>query len=207
MPTSTVSVVIPAYNEADRLGSVLEGLSEDYEVIVVDDASTDSTAQVARAAGATVIVHAENRGYIGSITEGFDTANGDIVVTMDADGEHKPADVPRLVDPIRNGRADVVFGARAEIPRPSERLLNWIAGLKVDISDTGTGFRALRTAIATQLTLDTACTCGTFALEAAARGGTLAEVSTPTATIEKPRSIAWEHVRQFGHVLRWLWAA
>ncbi|MBS3760428.1 hypothetical protein [Halodesulfurarchaeum sp.] len=47
----------------------------------------------------------------------------------------------------------------------------------------------------------------TFALEATARGGTLVEVSTPAAIIEKPRSIAWEHVRQFGHVLRWLWAA
>jgi glycosyltransferase involved in cell wall biosynthesis len=205
VPTSTVSVVIPAYNEADRLGSVLEELSEDYEVIVVDDASTDATAQVAREAGVTVIEHAENRGYIDSLTDGFETADGDIVITMDADGEHKPGDVPRLVDPIRNGSADVVFGAREVIPRPSERILNRLAGLKVAISDTGTGFRALQTELAHQLTLDTACTCGTFALEARARGATLAEVPTPTATIEKPRSIAWEHVGQFGHVLRWLW--
>lgn len=201
---STISVLIPAYNEAERIGSVLDGLPAVEEVIVVDDASTDSTAQVARDAGATVIRHADNQGYIDSIQEGFEAATGDIVVTMDADGEHRPEDVSRLVEPIREDRADVVFGTREVIPRPSERFLNWLAGFSVDVSDTGTGFRALRRDIATELALETACTCGTFALEAKARGARLAEVPAPTATIEKPRSIAWGHVPQMGYVLYWL---
>jgi glycosyltransferase involved in cell wall biosynthesis len=201
----SISVVIPAYNEADRIGPVVEALPADYEVLVVDDASADETARVAREAGATVLSHADNRGYIDSIKDGFHEASGEVVVTMDADGEHKPADVTRLVAPITSGDADVVFGARDTIPRPSERLLNWLAGLAVDVSDTGTGFRALRKPIAEQLTLDTVCTCGTFALEATARGATLAEVATPTASIDKPRSIAWGHIPQLVWVLRWLW--
>ncbi len=203
MTDLAISVVIPAYNEADRIGPVVDALHE-YEVVVVDDASTDQTDTVASEAGATIISHSDNQGYIASLKDGFDAATGDVIVTMDADGEHKPADIPRLVEPIQND-ADVVFGARDRIPRPSERLLNRLAGLAVEVSDTGTGFRALRTEVAEQLALETVCTCGTFALEAKARGATLAEVSTPTASIDKPRSIAWGHLPQLVWVLRWLW--
>ncbi|MGM0372431.1 MAG: glycosyltransferase family 2 protein [Halobacteriota archaeon] len=205
MSDLSVSVVIPAYNEADRIRPVVEALSEANEVLVVDDASTDDTAAVAKAAGATVISHTENQGYIAALKDGFRAASGAVTVTMDADGEHRPADIPRLIEPIRSGEADVVFGARDRIPRPSERLLNRLAGLAVDISDTGTGFRALRTSVAEKLALETVCTCGTLALEAKARGAKLAEVPTPTAAVDKPRSIAWGHLPQLVWVGRWLW--
>lgn len=199
-----VTVIVPAFNEGDRIEPVVRDLAKNYSVLVVDDGSTDKTASKARDAGAMVIQQAQNRGYIAALKRGFREAASDIIVTFDADGEHRPRDIERLVQPIEGDRFDLVLGARESIPRPSERLLNKLTQLKVDVRDTGTGFRALRRILAVELELDTACTCGTFVLEAAAKGARIGEVPIETRSIQKPRGIAWKHGKQFIHVLRHL---
>ena len=204
--SGAVTVVIPAYQEGERIGPVVRELAGEYSVLVVDDGSTDGTGSVAREAGATVVRQPENRGYVAALKRGFREAPSEIVVTLDADGEHRPADVARLVAPIEEDRLDLVLGARATIPRLSERLLSALARLRVDVRDSGTGFRALRRRLAVDLDLDTACTCGTLVLEAAARDARIGEVPIETRSVQKPRGIAWQHGRQFWHVLRYLLA-
>lgn len=201
----SVSVVIPAHNEAGRIGDVVRGaLAVADEVIVVDDCSGDDTALVAEAAGAQVIRQA-NAGYIAAIKQGFRQARGDVVVTMDADGEHRAEDIPRLVDPIAEGRADLVLGRRQWIARPSERFLNWLTRLRVpQVRDTGTGFRALRRELAQRLQLRGRCICGTSVLEPAALGARIVEVPIELTKVDKPRRIAWFHVPQVWYVVRWL---
>jgi glycosyltransferase involved in cell wall biosynthesis len=199
-------VVIPAYNEATRIGGVVRRASTVAdEVIVVDDGSTDNTAAVAEAAGARV-VRQTKAGYIAAIRRGFREVRGEVVVTMDADGEHDPKDIPRLVTPILENRADLVLGRRARIPRLSERFLDWLARLRVpQAHDTGTGFRALRRELALKLQLRGRCICGISVLEpVVALGARVAEVPIQLARVEKPRRIAWFHLPQVWYVLRWL---
>lgn len=199
-----MTAVVPAYNEADRIGAVLEALGPVVdEIIVVDDHSDDGTAEVARN-HARVVVNEENRGYIQSIKRGFQEANGDIIVTLDADGEHDPRDVPRLVDPILKGEADLVMGTRDMIPRPSERLINRLTRIRVKTRDCGTGFRALRKDLAVRLRLEGYCTCGIFVLEFDALGGRIVDVPIETRSIEKSRGMAFGHILQTLIVLRWL---
>lgn len=199
-----VTIVVPAYNEADRIGATVRELIQNYSVLVVDDGSTDRTASEASSAGATVIQQSHNRGYIAALKRGFREASSDIIVTFDADGEHRPADIQKLIHPIKEDELDLVLGARATIPRPSERVLNKLTRLKLGVRDSGTGLRALRRSLAVDLELDTACTCGTFVLEAATKGARIGEVPVETRTIQKPRGIAWQHGRQLFHVVRYL---
>jgi glycosyltransferase involved in cell wall biosynthesis len=199
-----VTVVVPAYNEADRIGATVRDLVQDYSVLVVDDGSTDSTASEARSVGAAVIQQSHNRGYIAALKRGFREASSDIIVTFDADGEHRPTDIQKLIQPIEEDELDLVLGARATIPRPSERVLNKLTRLKLDVRDSGTGLRALRRSLAVDLELDTACTCGTFVLEAAAKGARIGEVPVETHAIQKPRGIGWQHGKQLFHVVRYL---
>jgi len=202
-----VTVVVPAYEEAGRIGRVVSELVGTYRVLVVDDGSTDETATEARAAGATVVEQATNEGYISALKRGFRAAETPIVVTYDADGEHRPGDVARLASAIESHDLDLVLGARSTIPRPSERLLNRLTRAKVEVTDSGTGLRAIRRDLAVDLELDTVCTCGTLVLEAAANGARIGEIPIETHDIEKPRGIAWGHARQLWHVLRYLWRA
>ena len=201
----TVSVIIPAYNEAARIGPVVrEAGRHADEVLVVDDGSDDGTGKVAGKEGARVL-RQTNAGYIAAVKRGFREAQGDVVVTMDADGEHRAEDIPRLVAPIVNGEADLVLGARPHIARPSERFLNWLTRLRVKgISDTGTGFRALRRELAVRLELEGHCICGVSVLEPVALGARVTEVSIELRNIEKPRRIAWYHVAQALYILGWL---
>lgn len=201
---TAVQIVVPAYNEADRIGQTVASLTDRYDVLVVDDGSTDDTALAARNAGARVVEQVDNRGYVAALKRGFRESTADVVVTFDGDGEHRMDDIDRLVEPILAGRLDLVLGARQTIPRPSERFLNRLAGLRVDVTDSGTGLRALRQDLAAQLALDTACTCGTLVLEAKKRGARIGEVEITTREIEKPRGIAWVHGRQLFHLLRYL---
>jgi len=200
-----ISVVIPAHNEATRVGDVVCGaLAFADEVIVVDDGSSDGTALVAEAAGARVVRQA-NAGYIAAVKRGFCQASGAVVVTMDADGEHRAKDIPRLVSPIVEGKADLVLGRRGWIARPSERFLNWLTRLRVpQVHDTGTGFRALRRELALRLQLRGRCICGVSVLEPAALGARVAEVPIELDRVQKPRRVAWFHLPQVWYVVAWL---
>ncbi|OYT27595.1 MAG: glycosyltransferase [Candidatus Altiarchaeales archaeon ex4484_96] len=197
-----ISAVIPAYNEGERIGGVV-GKALDYvdEVVVVDDCSSDETRAVAREAGARVIRNEANIGYIYSIKKGFREAKGDIIVTLDGDGEHDPAYIPKLVKPITDGEADLVFGVRAHITRLSERLLNQIVNLKVKVLDSGTGFRALKKELAVKLELRGECTCGILLLESLRHGAVFREIPVYNRQINKKRAIAWGHLKQFFYLL------
>ena len=104
-----VSVVIPAFNEAEAIGRVLERLlaaASWHEVLVIDDGSTDGTAAAASAAGARVVRHPYNKGNGASVKSGIRAATGDYILILDADGQHQPADALRLV--ARLGEYDLV---------------------------------------------------------------------------------------------------
>lgn len=197
-------MIIPAYNESARIGQVLREVKPFAdEVLVIDDGSQDKTAEIALACGARVI-RQENSGYIKSIKHGFKQASGDIVVTLDADGEHNPADIPRLIQPLLEDRADVVLGKRDQIARPSERVLSLLTGLRIPVHDTGTGFRALTKQLAQRLSIPGKCICGTSVLEYYRLGARVAEVPISLRIADKPRKIAWEHLTQFWIVLKLL---
>jgi glycosyltransferase involved in cell wall biosynthesis len=111
----TISVIIPAKNEEGAIGQVVEGVRQhlpEAEVIVVDDGSTDRTAEVAREAGARVVQHPHALGNGAAIKRGARSAEGDILVFLDGDGQHDPADIPRLLERMQAGY-DMVVGARA----------------------------------------------------------------------------------------------
>lgn len=201
----TITAILPAYNEEGRVGktvAALRGLVD--EILVIDDASRDATAAEACAAGARVITQPANQGYIAAIKRGFAEAQGEIVVVVDADGEFPVASIPDLVAPILAGKADMVQGHRDVVPRPSERVLTWLAGLRGPVGDSGTGFRALRTDLARRLELRGLCICGIFALEVLSKGGVIAEIPIQLQSVEKPRRIAWYHLRQLFVLLPWL---
>ena len=172
----SITVVIPAYNEEKTIGNIVEELKQNgYDVLVIDDGSVDNTAKVAKEAGAKVIRHSTNRGYIEALRTGFKEASGDIIITMDADGQHQVKDIPKLVEPILKGEADLVMGARNRLSL-SEKLITKITNLRVKISDASTGFRALKREFASKMKLKGMCTCGTFVLEAYKLGAKVAEV-------------------------------
>jgi glycosyltransferase involved in cell wall biosynthesis len=155
--TQQISVILPAYNEEISVGSMVH-LTKMYadQVIVVDDGSSDRTADIARKAGAEVVVHEVNKGKGRALKTGFETAltlGADIIVTMDSDGQHNPGEIPKLVAPIVEGEADLVNGSRylygLEKNTPAYRRIgqtildgftNMQSGLK--ITDSQSGFRA-----------------------------------------------------------------
>jgi len=107
-----VSVVIPAKNEAGSLRSVIERARPHAdEIIVVDGRSTDATVSIARECGADVITE-DGAGKGRALRLGAQEARGEVIVFLDADGSHDPADIPRLVEPIARGEADMVIGSR-----------------------------------------------------------------------------------------------
>jgi len=150
-----ISCVLPAFDEETAIGSVIERARRYAdEVIAVDDGSRDGTAAIAVERGARVILHQRNRGKGAALRTGFKEAlsiGSDIVVTLDADGEHDPNEIPRLVEPIRRGDADIVIGTRVYCDsrspllrrlsrRVSTIVLRALFGIKV--SDAQSGFRS-----------------------------------------------------------------
>lgn len=150
----SLSVVLPSKNESAAIGTTIAGivaLLPDAEVIVVNDGSTDNTAEVAEAAGARVVTHPYSKGNGAAIKTGARAANGDIIVFMDADGQHDPADIPRLLARLEEGH-DMVVGARQRGSQASvgrgiaNKFYNWLASYMSGhkIEDLTSGFRAVR---------------------------------------------------------------
>jgi glycosyltransferase involved in cell wall biosynthesis len=152
-----ITVLIPAYNEEVAIGSmVLHTRKYADRVIVIDDGSSDRTVEVAEMAGAEVIRHPENRGKGEALKTGFEAAsqNGTkIIITMDADGQHNPDEIPKLIAHIRSGEVDMVNGSRyingKETDTPAYRrigqsVLDAATNLNcgINITDSQSGFRA-----------------------------------------------------------------
>ena len=116
MQPEDIFIVMPAFNEAGAVGETVAGLRPHYpRVVVVDDGSRDETAERALAAGAVVLRHALNRGQGAALQTGIRYAlerGARCVVTFDSDGQHRPEDIPRLLEPIVQGRAEIVLGSR-----------------------------------------------------------------------------------------------
>jgi glycosyltransferase involved in cell wall biosynthesis len=129
-------VLLPAFNEAKNIGPVVEGVArvrvEGFTIhpLVVDDGSADDTARVARAAGAEVLSHPRNRGVGAAFRTGRDhalAAGADFVCHMDSDGQILPDEIPRLLDPVRRGEADLALGSRFATGQPPANLARWKA--------------------------------------------------------------------------------
>ena len=152
-----VTIGIPAFNEEKNIAKIIVKLKKIYdEIIVCNDGSTDLTGEIAENLGVIVINHKQNLGYgagINSIIKKSKEIDTDILVTFDADGQHKVEDVIKVIEPIKNGDADLVIGSRflsktkEKIPEYRKIGINIItkvtnAGLKKKITDSQSGFRA-----------------------------------------------------------------
>ena len=146
---------IPAYNEEKTIAKIILQARKYVErVIVCDDGSTDMTAEIAEAVGAEVIKHKINKGYGAAIKDLLvkaDILSPDVVVTMDADGQHDPSYIPQLIKPILEKKADIVIGSRflqrTQIPIYRKVGIKVITALynlatKHGITDAQSGFRA-----------------------------------------------------------------
>ena len=166
-----IGIVIPAYNEADNIGYVIDQIPAEVcglptATLVVDDGSRDGTEEVAEAHGAVVARHVINRGGGAALRTGYRLmvdSEAAIVVTLDADGQHLPSEMPNLVQPVLDGEVDVAHGSRVlghaednHFAREMgivffNRLVSFITGTKV--SDCSNGYRAVRTSVLPQLVL------------------------------------------------------
>jgi glycosyltransferase involved in cell wall biosynthesis len=153
-------VIVPAHNEEESLAGVIEEVragDPDVEVVVVDDGSTDRTGSIAEAAGAVVLKLPFNVGIGGAVQTGYQYArdNGfDVAIQVDGDGQHDPNEIGRLLEPIRNGQADMVVGTRfaagggyrgTRLRRIGIRIFAAIVSRLVSarVTDTTSGFRAV----------------------------------------------------------------
>lgn len=152
----TISIILPAKNEAAAIGATVAAIRRHYpeaELLVIDDGSTDATAATAQAAGARVISHPYSKGNGAAIKTGARTATGDLLVFMDADGQHDPADIPRLLAKLEQGH-DMAIGARQKGSQASvgrglangfyNQLASYMTGHPIE--DLTSGFRAVRAA-------------------------------------------------------------
>jgi glycosyltransferase involved in cell wall biosynthesis len=171
MQRSAVTVVIPAYNEEKTIGNVISettlimnGIGVPYEIIVIDDGSTDKTGQIASVHKTIVLSNKTNHGKGYALRKALQYATGDIIVTIDSDGEHKPKEIPDLIEPLFNG-TDIVAGSRfLGSQRRATTHLNVIGNFLFNaaimtltgkvVTDSQTGFRAIKRHVLETLNLE-----------------------------------------------------
>lgn len=153
-----IYIVIAAYNEEKKISSVIKGLQElNYnDIVVVDDGSKDNTYSKAKSTGTTVLKHVVNRGQGAALKTGIDYSveqGADIIITFDADGQHDANQIKNLIEPIKEGKADIVLGSRfldnsSNTPKIRKIFLKIGALIfrvmySVKLTDSHNGFRAL----------------------------------------------------------------
>jgi hypothetical protein len=166
-----IGVLVPAYNEAENIGYVLDRIPEEVcglgtAVLVLDDGSRDRTGEVAAERGAAVARHVINRGGGAALRTGYRLmvdSGAEIVVTIDADGQHLPSEMPRLVEPVLSGEFELAHGSRVlghadegHVAREMgivffNRLVSLIT--RTHVTDCSNGYRAVRSAVLPQLVL------------------------------------------------------
>jgi glycosyltransferase involved in cell wall biosynthesis len=164
--SSRVIALIPAYNEAARIGEVVaKTRGRVDEVVVIDDGSADDTGAVAERAGAKVLRHEQNRGKGSAIVTGLDyfgRADAEFAVFLDADGQHDPEEIPKFVEAARAMNADVVIGTRMwetrDMPlvrKLTNQFTSWVTSrlAQQGIPDSQCGFRLVRRGVLPQLSL------------------------------------------------------
>jgi len=160
MSKSDISIIIPAHNESGTIGDIIKKIKilyPDSEVIVINDGSTDNTVSAAKEAGAIVYSHPYNIGNGAAVKSGIRIASGEIFVFMDADGQHQPEDIGKMLEYFPE--YDMVVGARPKGEQVSlfrgfgNRMLNYLASYvaKFRVQDLTSGFRAVKAEIAYNL--------------------------------------------------------
>ena len=177
-----VSVIIPAYNERDTIRELLARLRAapfEKEIIIVDDCSTDGTGEILRAeTGIVLLRHEHNRGKGSAIRTGIQHATGDIIIIQDADLEYDPDEIPVVVDPIKRGEAEIVYGNRFSrglppgMPTPNKianLLLAWTVLILYGrrLHDEATCYKAFRSDLLKSM--DLKCTRFEFCPEVTAK--------------------------------------
>lgn len=215
--TERIAVIIPALNAEATLPAVVAAARAQLEpVVVIDDGSSDATSEVARAAGATVLRHERNRGKGGALKTGFAWAleNGfDCVITLDADGQHLPSEIPKFVRERTVGNADLIIGGRSHLfggMLPRRRLANQFSAWSISIAagtritDSQSGFRLYSASLLRRLSMRT--NGFDFESEVIVRAGR-AHVKIVTIPIELGfvDGIATSHYRPLVDTLRIAW--
>jgi len=213
---SSLLALIPAYEEEPRIAAVVERTRTFLPVVVVDDGSSDDTAARAEAAGALVLRQVPNAGKGAALRAGFRHAlanDAPAVVTLDADGQHDPAEIPRFLAAFEAGRPELVIGRRnfRTMP-PVRRLSNTLGGMVFSaavgrrVADNQSGYRLIGRRLMTAL-LDSRETGFEFEVEMIARcialGLPIADVPIRTIYAGEPSHIRpWRHFTEFLRVSR-----
>ena len=160
-----ITIGIPAYNEEKNIALIITKLKKITDsIIVCDDGSSDMTAEISKNLGATVISHRKNMGYgvaINSIFQKCKEMNTDLLVTFDADGQHRVEDIQKVIEPIKNNDADLVIGSRfldkkSDVPNYRKIGIKVItqltnASIKKKLTDSQSGFRAYNRQVLSQI--------------------------------------------------------
>jgi glycosyltransferase involved in cell wall biosynthesis len=166
---SNFCIIIPGYNEAGRIGAVVKA-AKAYcpDIVVIDDGSKDSTADEARKAGATVIVHEVNKGKGVALNTGFLYAKDkgyEFLITMDADGQHDPADIPGFIDAYKSGNYACIVGNRMAkvqgmplVRKLTNLFMSWLISREMHqwVPDTQNGFRLFKCSAIPQVSAESA---------------------------------------------------
>ena len=167
-----ISAVIPAFNEELMIGNVIERLTAvmqkngyTYEIMVVDDCSADKSVEVSKRHGVKVFSLKKHMGKGYALRVGFAKAKGEIITTIDSDGSHRPEELPRLVTPILQNKADLVIGSRYLNQNPAAakklnasgvRLFNLLIKIltRTEVSDSQSGYRVMKASLLRNMRLN-----------------------------------------------------
>jgi len=160
-----ITIGIPAYNEARNIATIITRLKKITDsIIVCDDGSTDMTSDISKNLGAIVVSHKKNMGYgvaINSIFQKSKEMNSDLLVTFDADGQHRVEDIEKVIEPIKNNDADLVIGSRflakkSNVPNYRKigiKVITQITNMSIKkkLTDSQSGFRAYNKRVLSQI--------------------------------------------------------